>query len=119
MSPGVQQPAFLVLSALAEGPLHGYGIVQTVAAASDGEVTLRIGTLYGALDRLAMRGLVVVDREEVVDSRLRRTYRLTDEGERVLRVEAETLRSRAERALAALGRRTSGGAEVVGTEVSA
>ncbi|MBO9568073.1 MAG: helix-turn-helix transcriptional regulator [Cellulomonas iranensis] len=111
MSPGLQQPAFLVLSALAEGPLHGYGIVQAVAAASDGAVTLRIGTLYGALDRLAARGLVVVDREEVVDSRLRRTYRLTGEGERVLRAEAQTLRARAERALAALGRRSAPGAD--------
>jgi Transcriptional regulator PadR-like family len=41
-------------------------------------VTLRAGTLYGALERLDADGLIGVDREEVVDRRLRRYYRLTD-----------------------------------------
>ena len=62
--------------------MHGYGVIQEVAALSDGRVTLRPGTLYGALDRLVEQGLVAADREEVVDGRLRRYYRLTDDGRR-------------------------------------
>ncbi len=77
VSKPLQEPAFLVLSALAAGPLHGYGIAQDVESSSDGRVTLRAGTLYGAIDRLVAAGLVEVDHEEVVDSRLRRYYRLT------------------------------------------
>lgn len=38
------------------------------------------GTLHGALDRLVGEGLVVVDREETVEGRPRRYYRLTDAG---------------------------------------
>ena len=38
---------------------------------------LRAGTLYTALDRLRADELIGVDREEIVDSRLRRHCRLT------------------------------------------
>ncbi len=41
----LQEPAFLVLSALAAGPLQGYGIAPDVESSSDGRVTLRAGTL--------------------------------------------------------------------------
>ena len=71
----VQEPTFLILTALAARPLHGYGIVQSVVDLSDGEVKLRPGTLYGALDRLDQQGLIAVDREEAVGGRLRRYCR--------------------------------------------
>jgi DNA-binding PadR family transcriptional regulator len=38
------------------------------------------GTLYTALDRLREDELIGVDREEIVDNRLRRYYRLTPAG---------------------------------------
>ncbi|RJK96137.1 PadR family transcriptional regulator [Vallicoccus soli] len=103
----LQEPSFLILSALAGGPMHGYAVLQEVGELSRGSVRLRVGTLYGALDRLAGEGLVAVDREEVVDSRLRRYYRLTGLGAE--RLEAEALRSRrqAEAALRRLRRRGS------------
>jgi DNA-binding PadR family transcriptional regulator len=44
---------------------------------SGGRARLRAGTLYTALDRLRADELIGVDREEIVDSRLRRYYRLT------------------------------------------
>jgi len=91
----VQEPTFLILTALAARPLHGYGIVQSVAALSDGEVKLRPGTLYGALDRLDQQGLIALDREEAVDGRLRRYYRLSDSGAAALAEEAERLSRRA------------------------
>ena len=76
----MQEPTFLVLTALTGEPLHGYGILQQVTALSGGAVVLGAGTLYGALDRLTEQGLIAVEREEAVDGRLRRYYRLTDEG---------------------------------------
>jgi DNA-binding PadR family transcriptional regulator len=103
----LQEPAFLILSALAREPLHGYGIAQDVEASSDGRITLRAGTLYGAIDRLVAAGLVEVDREEVVDSRLRRYYRLTPEGGSRLAAEAERAAAQARRALERLASRTS------------
>lgn len=83
--------AFLVLTALADEPRHGYGILQEVDALSDGEVQLRVGTLYGVLDRLVADGLIVLDREEVQQGRLRRYYRLTEQGTAALGDEAERM----------------------------
>jgi DNA-binding PadR family transcriptional regulator len=105
-SPPLQEPTFLILAALAEQPMHGYGIVQEVAELSANRVVLRPGTLYGALDRLVEQGLVAPEREEVVDGRLRRYYRLTDEGATVLESEAERLSTNAEAAVARLRRRS-------------
>jgi PadR family transcriptional regulator PadR len=83
------QPAFLVLTALAGGPRHGYGIVGEVAELSEDRVRLKIGTLYGVLDRLVADALVELDREEVHQGRLRRYYRLTERGGSALADEAE------------------------------
>ena len=57
----MQRATFLILTALAGQPRHGYGIVQAVAEFSAGEVKLRPGTLYGALERLTEQGLVELD----------------------------------------------------------
>jgi DNA-binding PadR family transcriptional regulator len=92
MRESLREPTFLILTALAYKPLHGYGLITEVAALSGGRLTLRPGTLYGALDRLGDDGLVANDREEVVDGRLRRYYRLTDDGAEVLRAETERMR---------------------------
>lgn len=99
----MQEATFLVLTALAAGSRHGYGIISDVAEISDGRVRLRAGTLYAALDRLRLDGLVSVDREEVVDGRLRRYYRLTPDGSGQLAAEAARLRSNAATAFARLG----------------
>jgi DNA-binding PadR family transcriptional regulator len=89
----MREPTFLILTALADQPRHGYGVIQEVAALSTDRVTLLPGTLYAALDRLAAQGLVVRDREEITDGRLRRYYRLTTDGLAVLRAETARLRA--------------------------
>ena len=99
----MQEATFLILTALAAGSQHGYGIIADVAQISDGRVRLRAGTLYSALDRLRLDGLVTVDREEIVGGRLRRYYRLTPEGTRQLAAEAARFQSNAAAALARLG----------------
>ena len=95
--PGMRlpEPTFFILTALATQPLHGYGVMLATQELSGGRLKLRPGTLYTALDRLAEAGLVTVDREEAVDGRLRRYYRLTDRGAATLGAEVEQLRANA------------------------
>jgi DNA-binding PadR family transcriptional regulator len=103
----LQEPTFLILTALAAGPQHGYGIMTDVEEISEGRLRLRAGTLYAALDRLDAEGLVAQDREEIVGGRLRRYYRLTPDGTAVLA--AQTQRLRANAAVAAQRLRLAGG----------
>ncbi|MFU8853746.1 PadR family transcriptional regulator [Micromonospora sp. SL1-18] len=98
----MREPTFLILTALAGGPRHGYGIIQEVAVLSGQRGTLLPGTLYTALDRLTAQGLVEPDREEVVDGRLRRYYRLTPGGLDALRTETARMRQLATAAEARL-----------------
>jgi DNA-binding PadR family transcriptional regulator len=114
MSTPLREPTFLILTALAHGPLHGYAIITEVTDLSESRVTLRPGTLYGALDRLGDDGLVTADREEVVDGRLRRYYRLTDEGAKVLRAETERMRRNVEAAARRLRARDRAARAVAG-----
>jgi DNA-binding PadR family transcriptional regulator len=104
----MQEPTFLILAALAAAPRHGYGVIQAVENLSGGAVKLRAGTLYGALDRLVEQELITVDREEAVEGRLRRYYRLTDAGAGVLSGEIERLRRNATAAEDQLRRRPGG-----------
>jgi DNA-binding PadR family transcriptional regulator len=98
----MQEATVLILTALAAGSQHGYGILADVRQISEGRVRLRAGTLYTALDRLRADGLVAVDREEIVEGRLRRYYRLTPEGGNALAAEAARLRANAAAALSRL-----------------
>jgi DNA-binding PadR family transcriptional regulator len=98
----MQEATFLILTALADGSQHGYGIINDVKEISDGRVELRPGTLYTALDRLRADQLIEVDREEIVDNRLRRYYRLSSEGGRRLAAEAARLQANAATALSRL-----------------
>ncbi len=91
----MREPAFLVLTALAGRPQHGYTLIEDVDRLSEGRVRLRTGTVYSILDRLREAGLIEIEREEVVASRLRRYYRLTGAGAAHLGAEAEALRRRA------------------------
>lgn len=107
MSQPMREPTLLILSALAAGPSHGYALLFEVTEVSDGEVTLRPGTLYAALDRLTAEGLVRVAGEKVVEGRLRRLYDLTPIGADALRTETRRLRRRAARAEQRLSHRTA------------
>jgi len=105
-SKAMQEPTFLILTALAAGAQHGYGIITDVAGISGGRVRLGAGTLYAAIDRLRGDGLIDADREEIVDGRVRRYYRLTPSGADALAAETARIRSNAAvatRRLKALG----------------
>jgi DNA-binding PadR family transcriptional regulator len=81
-------PAVLhVLLALADGPLHGYAIMQRVE--NDSGVQMGPGTVYGSIQRLERQGLV---READGDvSARRRPFELTADGRAALAAEAVRL----------------------------
>lgn len=92
----MREPTFWILTVLAAGPQHGYGVIQRTAQLSGDRVRLQAGTLYAALDRLQAESLVEPDRAEVVDGRTRRYYRITDFGATALAEETARLRMSAE-----------------------
>lgn len=79
---------FHVLLALADGPRHGYGLMQDVEQLSAGQLQLGPGTLYTAIKRLRASGLIS---ECEADADRRRCYRLTRRGRTVVREEAQRL----------------------------
>jgi DNA-binding PadR family transcriptional regulator len=86
----MQEPTFLVLTALAGPPLHGYAIMQAIDELVGGASVVRPGTLYAALDRLTADALIeVAYTDEWADGRVRRYYRLTPRGADALREEAQ------------------------------
>jgi DNA-binding PadR family transcriptional regulator len=85
---------FHILVSLAEGDRHGYGIIQDVAARTDGEVTLGPGTLYRSIQRMIEQELIVeTDTRPApeADDERRRYYRITPLGRVAARAEAERL----------------------------
>lgn len=91
-------PATLILSSLAEGPKHGYGLTKDIEAFAG--VRLAPGTLYEALVRLEGQGLI----EALPSEDRRRPYQLTASGAAALRSHLS-----AQRRVAELGlRRLSG-----------
>ncbi|GAA4202700.1 PadR family transcriptional regulator [Streptosporangium oxazolinicum] len=84
----VSEPTYFILASLLDGPLHGHAIIKQTLELSENRVRLPVGTLYGALDRLATNGLISVDREEVVEGRPRRYFVLTDQGRTLVGSEA-------------------------------
>jgi DNA-binding PadR family transcriptional regulator len=89
-APAPLTPAvFHILLALAEGPLHGYAIMQAVEATAGPRPPMGPGTIYGSLQRMEEAGLV----KELVsrtDDR-RRVFALLPAGHRALVQEAERL----------------------------
>jgi DNA-binding PadR family transcriptional regulator len=82
------KPADLyILLALAQSPLHGYGIMKQVERESSGGVRLELGSLYRLLARLLEAGLI----EETDGDDRRRYYRISRLGRRALKSEAERM----------------------------
>lgn len=100
------EASFWILVALAETSKHGYGILRDVELLSTSgggrTVSLKVPTLYAALERLERGGLIEADREEVVEGRARRYYCVTDAGWHALAEETVYLEGRARAARQAL-----------------
>ncbi len=85
---------FHILLALADSERHGYGIMQEIAARTNGATRMGPGTLYGSIKRMLADGLIEASDERpdpALDDERRRYYRLTNFGQRVVRAEAQRL----------------------------
>ena len=81
------EPALLILISLADGPKHGYAMIDDIAAVAD--IRFGPGTLYGAIARLESRRLI-----ERLDADDRRNpYRLTALGEKALRARLASIQA--------------------------
>ena len=88
--PSPLSPAALqILAALATEDLHGYGIIQAVAAQSQGRIRIGPGTLYDNLKRLMEHGWVR-DLKPASEND-KRLYRLTAAGKAALSCEISRL----------------------------
>lgn len=92
----LREPTVFILTALARGKLHGYGIMSSVDDLSGGRVSLSTGTLYGALERLQRDGFVSFAGTESDGGPPRRYYELSDSGRELLQSEVERLRETAD-----------------------
>jgi PadR family transcriptional regulator PadR len=74
----------LILKTLSRGSMHGYGISQSIQQLSEEVLRVEEGSLYPALHRLELDG--VIDSEWGVSENNRRAkyYRLTAEGRKRL-----------------------------------
>ena len=73
----------LLLAILAEGPAHGYAIIESLRAKSNGTFDLPEGTIYPALHRLERQGLLVSHWLDDA-ARRKRIYSLTPQGRQAL-----------------------------------
>jgi DNA-binding PadR family transcriptional regulator len=93
-----------ILLALGGKEKHGYAIMQQVNEETTGQIKLGPGTLYGAIKRLRMAGLIAESTQRPDpnrDDERRRYYRLLPLGRRVLEAELERLSGIVQTALAA------------------
>jgi DNA-binding PadR family transcriptional regulator len=77
---------FHILLALADGPLHGYAIMQAVERSAGPSLSVGPGTIYGCLQRMETSGLVRP--VELPNGRRRRAYELRPQGRKALETEA-------------------------------
>jgi DNA-binding PadR family transcriptional regulator len=79
------EPALLILISLADGPKHGYAMVDDIQSLSGQR--LGPGTLYGAIARLERLALIA----PLPAEDRRRPYELTEAGSAVLQTELDAL----------------------------
>jgi DNA-binding PadR family transcriptional regulator len=91
----LSEATYLILLALTE-PMHGYGIMQTVASYGDHAVKLGPGTLYGALNNLLNQGLIERAGDSDSGQDRRKLYALTPLGRTTVELECKRLESMAQ-----------------------
>ena len=74
----------LILKSLTRGVMHGYGIAEHIRQLSDEVLQVEEGSLYPALQRLQLQGLLASEWGHSVNNRRARYYRLTAAGRRQL-----------------------------------
>ena len=87
------EATYFILLSLAPEPKHGYGIMKDVQALSHGRINFSTGTLYGAIKRLLEQNWIQRVEETISDNngQVRKAYRLTELGHRILQAEVNRL----------------------------
>ena len=81
------ETVYYILLALTE-PTHGYILMQKVEELSDGQVRIAAGTMYGAIEHLLKKGLIIsVPSDDV----RRKVYAISKDGEDVLRLDYQRM----------------------------
>ncbi len=75
----------LLLAILADGPAHGYAVIESLRSRSGGNFDLPEGTIYPALHRLEQQGLLQSTWSED-GPRRKRIYQLTPRGKQALSI---------------------------------
>ena len=84
----------LLLTMLAAGDRHGYGLRQDILEHTEGRIALEVGSLYRYIGRLERDGLLAQAKVTRPDDDERRIYyRLTPAGKKALEAELRRLRS--------------------------
>ena len=83
---GVGTLDLLILSRLAKGSIHGYGIAEFINQVSDA-LHVDEGSLYPALHRLESQGLIQSEWGASDNNRRARFYKLTPRGRKQINVE--------------------------------
>lgn len=91
----------LVLTVLADGPLHGYAINSAIENLTGRR--LGPGSLYGALSRLEARELIRPTEQNPPDGQRHRTVQITGPGRDLLRAELQQMARVSAVGLRALG----------------
>jgi PadR family transcriptional regulator, regulatory protein PadR len=84
-------PSLYLLLCLGGEERHGYELMKMAAEVSDGSVSFGPATLYTTLQRLIEDGLIEATREETVNGRQRRYYKITGAGAKRLNEEGERM----------------------------
>lgn len=74
----------LILKTLSRQVMHGYGIAEHIRQVSSDVLKVEEGSLYPALQRLQLQGLVTSEWGHSANNRRARYYRLTAAGRRAL-----------------------------------
>ena len=74
----------LILKTLSQQVMHGYGIAEHIRQVSAEVLHVEEGSLYPALQRLQLQGLIVSEWGQSANNRRARYYRLTAAGRRQL-----------------------------------
>lgn len=98
MMPGTLELLILKTLERNRDPLHGYGIARYIQRVSDDVLQVEEGSLYPALQRLAVKGWVKAEWGVSDNNRRARLYRLTPAGRKQLAEEVADF----ERLLAAI-----------------
>jgi transcriptional regulator len=80
----------LVLHSLRRGPQHGYAIAQTIHLLSDEVLKVEEGSLYPALYRLELDGLISASWGLSENNRKAKYYEITRRGKKALGDQQET-----------------------------